>query len=57
MADINSETVKPVIEWILKNNFTTSQFDRLTLIINSGGGSVTDAFALIDTMKGFWRSG
>jgi ATP-dependent Clp protease protease subunit len=52
MADINSETVKPVIEWILKNNFSSSQFDKLTLIINSGGGSVTDAFALIDTMKG-----
>ena len=52
MADINAETVKPVIEWILKNNFSPNQTDILTLIINSGGGSVTDAFALIDTMKG-----
>lgn len=52
MSEINSDTVKPVIEWILKNNLMRSPIDNLTLIINSGGGSVTDAFALIDTMKG-----
>ena len=52
MSEINSDSVKPVIEWILKNNFIRSPFDKLTLIINSGGGNVTDAFALIDTMKG-----
>jgi len=52
MDDIKNESVKPVIEWILKNNFSSNQTDILTLIINSGGGSVTDAFALIDTMKG-----
>jgi ATP-dependent Clp protease protease subunit len=52
MDDIKSESVRPVIEWILKNNLSSNQFERLTLIINSGGGSVTDAFALIDTMKG-----
>ena len=52
MDDIKSDSVKPVIEWIFKNNMSTSQFEHLTLIINSGGGSVTDAFALIDTMKG-----
>ena len=52
MTDINSDSVKPVIEWILKANFASTQPEQLTLIINSGGGSVTDAFALIDTMKG-----
>jgi ATP-dependent Clp protease protease subunit len=52
MSEINSDTVKPVIEWILKNNFIRSPIDNLTLIINSGGGNVTDAFALIDVMKG-----
>ncbi len=52
MSEINSDSVKPVIEWILKNNLIRSPFDKLTLIINSGGGNVTDAFALIDTMKG-----
>ena len=52
MSDINSDSVKPVIEWILKNNITRGTFEYLTLIINSGGGSVGDAFALIDTIKG-----
>jgi ATP-dependent Clp protease protease subunit len=52
MDDVKNESVKPVIEWILKNNLSTSQSEHLTLILNSGGGSVTDAFALIDTMRG-----
>jgi ATP-dependent Clp protease protease subunit len=52
MDDINSATVKPVIEWIFRNNLSASQPEFLTLILNSGGGSVTDAFALIDTMRG-----
>ena len=52
MSEINSASVAPVIEWILKNNLMRNPFNNLSLIINSGGGSVTDAFALIDTMKG-----
>ena len=52
MAEINAETVKPVIEWVLKNNLYVDPFESLTLLINSPGGSVTDAFALIDVMKG-----
>ena len=50
MDEIKSESVKPVIEWILKNNLSPQQ-EQLQLIINSGGGNVTDAFALIDTMR------
>jgi ATP-dependent Clp endopeptidase proteolytic subunit ClpP len=52
MSEINSDSVKPVIEWILKNNLMRTPLDKLSLVINSGGGSVGDAFALIDTMKG-----
>lgn len=52
MDEIKAESVKPVIEWIIKNNLSVSQFEYMTLMINSGGGNVTDAFALIDTMKG-----
>ena len=52
MDDIKADSVKPDIEWIFKNNLSSSQFEKLTLVLNSGGGSVTDAFALIDTMKG-----
>jgi len=52
MDDVKNDSVKPVIEWIFKNNLSTTQPEHLTLILNSGGGSVTDAFALIDTMRG-----
>ena len=49
-----AETTKPIIIWIIENNLMTAR-DRkkeLTLIINSPGGEVHSAFALIDTMKG-----
>ena len=49
-----AETTKPIIIWIIENNLMTTR-DRkkeLTLIINSPGGEVHSAFALIDTMKG-----
>ena len=52
MDDIKNDSVRPVIEWIFRNNLSPSQPEYLTLILNSGGGSVTDAFALIDTMRG-----
>ena len=53
MDDIKSDTVRPVIEWILRTNLSAShQPENLTLILNSGGGSVTDGFALIDAMRG-----
>ena len=49
-----AETTKPIIIWIIENNLMGAK-DRkkeLTLIINSPGGEVHSAFALIDTMKG-----
>ena len=52
MDDIKNDTVRPAIDWIFKNNLSSNQPEFLTLILNSGGGSVTDAFALIDTMRG-----
>lgn len=52
MDDIKSDSVKPVIEWIFRSNLAPTQPEFLTLILNSGGGSVTDAFALIDAMRG-----
>ena len=49
-----AETTKPIIIWILENNLMTDKARKkeLTLIINSPGGEVHAAFALIDTMKG-----
>lgn len=54
MDDFQKDTVRPVIEWIIKKNLLSDK-DRpknLTLIICSPGGELSSAFALIDTMKG-----
>lgn len=52
--DFTSKSVKPVVEWILQNNLLPADKrpDYLTLIINSPGGDLNSAFALIDIMKG-----
>ena len=52
--NFTSETTKPIIGWIIENNLMPDGRRRkeLTLIINSPGGEVHSAFALIDTMKG-----
>lgn len=54
MDDFESKTVAPVVDWILRCNFLPSNKrpDHLTLIINSPGGELNSAFALIDVMKG-----
>lgn len=52
MGDIDTETVKPVIEWILHQNHVRKRRRKeLLLIINSDGGNLSDAFALIDVMN------
>ncbi|CAB4138218.1 ClpP Protease subunit of ATP-dependent Clp proteases [uncultured Caudovirales phage] len=52
MDDVSSETIKPIIEWILvENHVTKKRKKELLLMICSDGGSIGDAFALIDVMK------
>lgn len=52
MGPIDSDTVKPVIEWILRENFVRKRkFKELLLMICSEGGELSDAFALIDVMR------
>jgi ATP-dependent Clp protease protease subunit len=54
MDDFNSESVAPVIEFILEKNLlpAATRPKYLTLIINSPGGEMSAAFALIDIMNG-----
>lgn len=53
MDDITSESVKDIMEWILRENLNNKhKLKELTLIIHSYGGSLTAAFALIDIMRG-----
>jgi ATP-dependent Clp protease protease subunit len=52
MGEINAESVKPVIEWILHENFVSKKRRKeLLLMVCSEGGAVQDAFALIDVMR------
>ena len=52
MDEVNDETIKPIIEWILvENHVVKKRKKELLLMICSDGGSVEDAFALIDVMK------
>ena len=48
------DSTKPIVQWIIEKNLLPSNErpKELTLVINSPGGSVHAAFALIDTMKG-----
>lgn len=54
MEDFESKSVAPVISWILRCNMLppNKRPEHLTLIINSPGGDLNSAFALIDVMKG-----
>ena len=52
MGGICTETCKPAIEWILKNDLAENPMTELKLFVNSPGGNLSDAFALIDVMRG-----
>merc|ERR1711991_246857 len=45
------ESCRECIKWIMNHNLSDNRLPQLTLIINSPGGDVHAAFALIDTMK------
>lgn len=49
----NDQTAKDIVTWILEANLQTRRdYDHLTLMINSPGGNVASAFAIIDAMRG-----
>jgi len=54
MTDFNEESCLAAIRFILEKNILPSKHKpkHLTLMINSPGGEVAHAFALIDVMKG-----
>lgn len=49
-GDIETQNITEAIKWIVYENFSNSN-KPLTLYINSDGGSLQDAFALIDMMQ------
>lgn len=49
----NAEMSQKVVTWILESNLAAKRdYEHLTLIINSPGGAVDSAFAIIDAMRG-----
>ena len=52
MDEISDSTCKDVISFIISKNLTKPYPKYLQLVLNSGGGDLQAAFALIDTMKG-----
>lgn len=52
MGDIDTDSVRPVIEWILHENYVAKKKQKeLLLMICSQGGDLSAGFALIDTMR------
>ena len=52
MGPVDTESIKPVIEWILHANYVVKKKKKeLLLMICSEGGDVEPAFALIDVMQ------
>ena len=53
MSEVTQETMKPLIDWIISENFNRDNKKKeLTLGICSPGGDLNACFALIDVMKG-----
>ena len=52
MGEVNDENIRPVIEWILHENYISKKKRKeLLLMICSEGGDMGAAFALIDVMR------
>jgi len=52
MEPVSSESIKPIIEWILvENHVRKKKAKELLLMICSEGGDLQSAFALIDVMR------
>ena len=53
MAEVTQETMKPLIDWIIAENYNKEKKkEELTLGICSPGGDLNACFALVDIMKG-----
>ena len=52
MGDVTVESMSPLIDWILAENFKEKRKKELTLGICSRGGDLNACFALVDVMRG-----
>jgi ATP-dependent Clp protease protease subunit len=52
MGDVTIESMSPLVDWILAENFSDNRKKELTLGICSRGGDLNACFALVDVMRG-----
>jgi ATP-dependent Clp protease protease subunit len=50
-GEINGESVEKAIRWIMMGAQNPSPYHPMKLYVNSEGGSLIDAFALVDVMR------
>ena len=50
-GEVNNNVAEDLCKWILMSNFSDNPPKLLNLLINSEGGSLSDAFAIIDVMN------
>lgn len=51
-GEVDTDIVAGLTHWIISENLADNPPDMLTLLINSPGGSLSDAFCLIEIMNG-----
>ena len=51
-SDIDDEAAQNAVSWILEANYADEPPEDLTMFVNSSGGSLSAAFAIIDMMRG-----
>lgn len=51
-SDINPDIAQDICSWILTENLAEDPAELLTLVINSPGGELASAFAIIEIMRG-----
>lgn len=52
MGEVENDTIKPIVEWILHENYVSKRKrNELLLMICSEGGDLSAAFALVDVMR------
>jgi len=49
-GEINEHSSKEVCDWIIYNNISPVH-EKLSIVINSGGGILADTYSIIDTIK------
>jgi len=52
IGEINLDSCKQTIEWIINSNFEDNRPDILNLVVCSPGGDLNSAFAIVDIMRG-----